>query len=97
MHGSDITIHFIKINGIWIITNIGKITFKSAIHINPEIIVRMFMAHVESMFNPRLFPLGSFKLSEIYTTGYLYHLHGISSAKGHDLIKDKFKHIKNTY
>jgi AcrR family transcriptional regulator len=64
---------------------------------NPEIIVRMYMAHVESMFNPRLFPLGTFKLSEIYTTGYLYHLHGISSPKGHDLIKDKFKHIKNTH
>jgi len=64
---------------------------------NPEIIVRMYMAHVESMFNPRLFPLGTFKLSEIYTTGYLYHLHGISSPKGHDLIKEKFKHIKNTH
>jgi AcrR family transcriptional regulator len=64
---------------------------------NPEIIVRMYMAHVEAMFNPRLFPLGTFKLSEIYTTGYLYHLHGISSPKGYDLIKEKFKHIKNTH
>lgn len=64
---------------------------------NPEIIVRIYMSSVEAILNPRLFPIDSFKLSEIYSSAFLYHLHGIATPKGLDLIKEKFKHIKNTH
>lgn len=61
---------------------------------DPEIVARLYMAHMEGMLNPRIMPFGLFNLSDVYKTSYRYHLHGIISLKGLEYLKENNKNFK---
>lgn len=61
---------------------------------NPELIAKLYMSRVDTMFDQDLFPFPHWNLSDIYTQAFIYHIRGIASAKGLDYLRDKMK-LKN--
>lgn len=60
----------------------------------PEIIVRVYMEHVNLLLDTRVFPAGEWKLSDIYKESFVYHIRGIASQKGLEYLKEKSKQLK---
>lgn len=59
--------------------------------IHTEIIARMRMAMVDSLFNSRWFPSHEFDLKEIHTQTFHFFLHGLLTEKG----KERLMQLKN--
>ena len=61
---------------------------------NPEIIVRIYMEHMNILLDHNLFPQDKWKLVDVYKESFIYHIRGIASQKGIDYLKEKSKYIK---
>lgn len=60
----------------------------------PEIIVRIYMEHMNLLLDNHTFPAGQWKLADLYKESFIYHIRGIASQKGLDYLKEKTKQLK---
>ncbi len=56
--------------------------------LNPDIIARLYVAAIDNLFNPQLFPAHDYYFVDVYRQFLEYHLRGIATARGIDLIEN---------
>ncbi|MEZ4798946.1 MAG: TetR/AcrR family transcriptional regulator [Flavobacteriales bacterium] len=61
---------------------------------NPDIIIRLYMTHMNVMLDHHLFPEQKWSLVELYKESWAYHIRGIASPKGEEYLQKKIKQIK---
>lgn len=66
--------------------------FRKDIHV--DILSKMRLSQIEMMFNPEVFPIGQYNLSEISTQLFEHFIYGISTLKGHHRLNE-LKHISD--
>ncbi len=54
---------------------------------NVEVIAKFYMARVEAIIDPELFPFDKYPLSHVITEMFKYHIRGIASRKGLDYLE----------
>lgn len=55
---------------------------------NAEVITKIFISKVDSVFDPKIFPSSKFEFSEVYLDMMRYHFKGIVSAEGLAMVKN---------
>jgi AcrR family transcriptional regulator len=60
--------------------------------LNVEIMTRLWVARMNVIFDPRLFPMQEFDLAEVYEQMFVHQIRGLASKKG---IKYLDKHFKS--
>lgn len=55
--------------------------------INPDIIARLYVAAIDNLFDPRLFPAHDYFFVDVYRQFLEYHLRGIATPRGIQLIE----------
>lgn len=60
--------------------------------IRADIIAKLFIGKSQLILNSDLFPYAEYKTSELHTAHVIYHIHGVASEKGLEILQ---KHIKN--
>ena len=63
--------------------------------INPEIIARIYVTRIETIFNNEIFPLDKFSLIQLFDEAFKYHIHGIANNKGLEYYEKKLKNVKS--
>ena len=63
--------------------------------INAEIMTRLWVARLNVIFDPHLFPMESFKPVEVYSQMYMHHIRGIASEKGLKYFEQTLKTTKH--
>ncbi|MFY7972533.1 MAG: TetR/AcrR family transcriptional regulator [Flavobacteriales bacterium] len=59
-----------------------------------DVIAKIYISRMESLFDPSLFPATEYKVTEVYAEVFRYHVLGIASAKGAEYLQSKTKTIK---
>jgi len=59
-----------------------------------DVIAKIYISRMESLFDPTLFPSTEYKVTEVYAEVFRYHILGIASAKGAEYLQSKIKTIK---
>jgi TetR/AcrR family transcriptional regulator, cholesterol catabolism regulator len=62
--------------------------------LNADVIAKMYISRIDVIFDQNLFPQSQFKLPEIYSEFFKYHIRGIASSKGLEYLTEKMKSIK---
>jgi len=57
--------------------------------LNPDIIVKIYISRIETLFDQRIFPLSEYALSNLYIESFNYHIRGIASEKGLKYLEKK--------
>ncbi len=57
--------------------------------LNPDIIVKIYISRIETLFDQRIFPLSEYALSNLYIESFNYHIRGIASDKGLKYLEKK--------
>jgi AcrR family transcriptional regulator len=61
--------------------------------INPDVLAKLYVGRMEAMFDQDLFPSKEYNVSDIYMEWFSYHIHGMATAKGIELLN---KNILNS-
>jgi AcrR family transcriptional regulator len=61
--------------------------------INPNVLAKLYVGRMEVMFDQNLFPAKEYKVSDIYMEWFSYHIHGMATVKGIELLN---KNILNS-
>jgi AcrR family transcriptional regulator len=61
--------------------------------INPNVLAKLYVGRMEVMFDQNLFPSKEYKVSDVYMEWFSYHIHGMATLKGIELLN---KNILNT-
>lgn len=59
-------------------------------NLNTEIIARIYVARIDMLFNPEVFPREKFQFTDIYMEMMKYHLYALSTAKGNKILDKIF-------
>lgn len=59
-------------------------------NMNGEIIARIYVARIDLLFNPEVFPREQFQFTDIYTEMMKYHLYALATKKGNKLLDKIF-------
>lgn len=65
-------------------------------NMNCEIIARIYVARIDLLFNPEIFPREQFQFTDIYIEMMKYHLYALVTKKGNKLL-DQIFNIPSTY
>ncbi len=66
-------------------------------NLNIPIVARLYVARIDSLFDPKLFPSPEFDLKAVFLEHIRYHIRGVANEKGVAYLKERFKeHNKNT-
>lgn len=57
---------------------------------NPDIIAKIYVSAIDTVFDTKLFPINEFHFLDVYKEFLYYHLRGISSEKG-NFVLDSFE------
>ncbi len=57
--------------------------------LNPDIIVKIYISRIETLFDQRIFPLSEYALSNLYIESFNYNIRGIASEKGLKYLEKK--------
>lgn len=60
-------------------------------NINTHIISHLFAAKIDMVFDPEIFPVGKFSFSDVHLEMMRYHIRGIASGKGVEVLTKKIK------
>lgn len=63
-------------------------------NIDPEVIARMRMAQVESIFNPQVFSPKSHHIGEVQFQIFKHFLYGVVTLKGHQTLTKALEHVE---
>jgi len=63
---------------------------------NADMIAKLYVARVQAMFDQTLFPHDEYNLSDLYTEIFKYHIRGIASSKGVEMLESKQKTKKKS-
>jgi AcrR family transcriptional regulator len=61
--------------------------------INPDVLAKLYVGRMEAMFDQDLFPSKEYNVSDIYMEWFSYHIHGMATVKGIELLN---KNILNS-
>lgn len=59
--------------------------------INPKIIAKLYIGIMHRIFDPGFFPPNEYQSSEIYLESVEYHIHGVASPKGLELLNKYYE------
>jgi TetR/AcrR family transcriptional regulator, cholesterol catabolism regulator len=62
--------------------------------VNADIVVKLYIARMDSVFDQRLFPMSNYKVLDIYLENFRYHIRGIASEKGMQYLEQHMKKTK---
>lgn len=62
--------------------------------LNADVIAKLFIGKMEVMFDEVLFPSDTYSSSDVYMEWFVYHIHGIATPKGIELLNESIKNIK---
>ena len=60
-------------------------------NINAEILSRLYVAKIDMVFDPAVFPTRQFRFSEVHREMVRYHIRGIASDKGIEYLQERIK------
>jgi len=63
--------------------------------VNADIIVKLYIARMDAVFDQHLFPMKDYKVLDIYLENFKYHIRGIASAKGLEYLEQHMKKTKS--
>lgn len=59
------------------------------------VIAKIYISRIDSVFDPEVFPPDQYHFSKVYFEMVTYHLRGISTAKGLEILDQKLKELSN--
>jgi len=59
--------------------------------IEADILAKLYIGRMESIFDQDLFPSTNYDVSDVYMEWFIYHIHGMASEKGLKLLEKNFK------
>lgn len=59
--------------------------------INPDILAKLYIGRMESIFDQELFPSSTYNVSDVYMEWFIYHVHGMATSKGLQILENNFK------
>ena len=62
--------------------------------INADILAKLYIGRMESIFDQELFPSSTYNVSDVYMEWFIYHIHGMATSKGLQLLENNFKNNK---
>jgi AcrR family transcriptional regulator len=62
--------------------------------INADILAKLYIGRMESIFDQELFPSSSYNVSDVYMEWFIYHIHGMATSKGLQILENNFKNNK---
>ncbi|MFM9423098.1 MAG: hypothetical protein RIR06_1559 [Bacteroidota bacterium] len=62
--------------------------------INADILAKLYIGRIESIFDQELFPSTTYNVSDVYMEWFIYHIHGMATSKGLQLLENNFKNNK---
>ena len=62
--------------------------------INADILAKLYIGRMESIFDQELFPSTTYNVSDVYMEWFIYHIHGMATSKGLQLLENNFKNNK---
>ena len=62
--------------------------------VNADIVVKLYIARMDAVFDQQLFPMKEYKVLDIYLENFKYHIRGIASAKGIETLEQHMKKKK---
>jgi TetR/AcrR family transcriptional regulator, cholesterol catabolism regulator len=62
--------------------------------INADIVAKLYIGRMESIFDQELFPSSTYNVSDVYMEWFIYHIHGMATSKGLQLLENNFKNNK---
>ncbi|MBM3448334.1 MAG: TetR/AcrR family transcriptional regulator [Bacteroidetes bacterium] len=62
--------------------------------INADILAKLYIGRMESIFDQELFPSTTYNVSDVYMEWFIYHIHGMATSKGLRLLENNFKNNK---
>jgi phage terminase large subunit-like protein len=63
------------------------------IDIDPDVIARMRMAQVESIFNPQVFSQKTYNIGEVQFQIFKHFLYGLVTLKGHQILTETMENV----
>jgi len=63
--------------------------FRDDVHV--EIATRLWISRINAIFEPKLFPIREFDLSEVYRQMFIHQIRGLSTAKGLEYIEKRIE------
>lgn len=60
-------------------------------NLNPEVVGRLYVASIDNIFNPDIFPWPKFKFQEIYTEMIRLHIKGLVNKNGLEYLNQKLE------
>ncbi|MFT4526451.1 MAG: AcrR family transcriptional regulator [Bacteroidia bacterium] len=60
-------------------------------NLNIPIVARLYVARIDSLFDPKVFPAGEFNLQEVFLEHIRYHIRGVANETGVAYLKERFK------
>ena len=64
-------------------------------NLNIPIVARLYVARIDSLFDPKVFPSDEFNLKTVFLEHIRYHIRGVASEKGVAYLKERFKQHDN--
>ena len=61
------------------------------------IIAGIYVSRIKDFFNPMIFKVDRYSFATIYVEAFRYHIRGIASEKGFEVLKNKVKKEKNNW
>jgi len=62
--------------------------------INADILAKLYIGRMESIFDQELFSSTTYNVSDVYMEWFIYHIHGMATSKGLQLLENNFKNNK---
>ncbi len=62
--------------------------------IHADILAKLYIGRMESIFDQELFPSSAYNVSDVYMEWFIYHIHGMATEKGLQLLENNFKNNK---
>jgi AcrR family transcriptional regulator len=62
--------------------------------INADILAKLYIGRMESIFDQELFPSSTYNVSDVYMEWFIYHIHGMATSKGLQILENNFKNNK---
>jgi AcrR family transcriptional regulator len=62
--------------------------------INADILAKLYIGRMESIFDQELFPSTTYNVSDVYMEWFIYHIHGMATSKGLQILENNFKNNK---
>ena len=59
--------------------------------LNIPIMTRLWVSRINVIFDPSMFPMDKFNLTDVYQEMFIHHVRGIASEKGKDYLNKKLK------